>query len=165
MPNNVPEIKINQSINHIKGRKLPGRLVSWSTPGSFVEASSRSSSETMAGPNPWRQPTLPPPSRCVKRRCQTRSSWSDATVLDAYALTTTTTTSRKLHPSSISIIDDFEGKFRANILPIVLYTYTAPSMQLIRKPKEIMHLLLSSLKYPNWATVHTLLLKFTIHKQ
>ena len=70
------------------GPKLPGRLVSCSTPGSFVEASSRSSSETMAGPDPWRQPT--PPSRCVERRCQTRSSWSDATVLDDYALTTTT---------------------------------------------------------------------------
>jgi len=43
----------------------------------------------MAGPNPWRQPT--PPSWCVERRCQTRSSWSDATVLDDYVLTTTAT--------------------------------------------------------------------------
>ena len=32
----------------------------------------------------------PPPSRCVERRWQTRSSWSDATVLDDYALTKTT---------------------------------------------------------------------------
>ena len=32
-----------------------------------------------------------PPSRCVERHCQTRSSWSDATVLDDYVLTTTTT--------------------------------------------------------------------------
>jgi len=69
------------------GSKSPCRLVSWSTPGLFVEASARSSSETMAGPNPWRQPM--PSSRCVERRCQTRSLCSDAMVLDDYALTTT----------------------------------------------------------------------------
>ena len=80
------------------GPKLRGRLASWSTPGSFVEASPRSSSETMAGPNPWRQPTLS--SRCVERRCQTRSSWSDATVLDDYALTTTTICCQKMRKSS-----------------------------------------------------------------
>ena len=69
------------------GPKLPGRPVSRSTPGSF-----RGSVVPVVLRNDgWTKSvtTANAPSRCVERRCQTRSSWSDAMVLNDYALMTT----------------------------------------------------------------------------